>query len=249
MLSVGRLIDGKYEILKPLGEGGFGQVWLTKQSALDRLVAVKILSDTTFDEETTARFEREAKLLSKMSHPNIALFLGYGIWEGRRYTVLEYVEGETLFARLNKGKLSLEKTLAIGKHTAVAAVNTWFSYFQTCDLLNDRESASDAVLKAVHYAKIANPKSWNMTRHVTTCTAVNKFTVYKKSDEAVPILQQELPDIEKLPHDANTPGVAFYYRLMGCIYAAQDNKVEALRWLEKGLKTAIERQDAGLELR
>lgn len=121
MLTAGTLLDGKFEVVKPLGQGGFGEVFLARQQAFDRMVAVKTLRAQEVDEESDARFCREAKLLSMLSHPNIATFLGYGISDGVRYMVLEYIEGETLHNRISeRGQLTLQETLMVAKQVAGA---------------------------------------------------------------------------------------------------------------------------------
>lgn len=114
-ISAGVIVDGKFEVVKALGGGAFGQVLLAKQAGFDRLVAVKLLNDIDVDEEDKARFEREAKLLSLLKHPNIATFLGYGIWQGRAYTVLEYVPGETLGSKLSRGRVQMEEAVQLAK--------------------------------------------------------------------------------------------------------------------------------------
>lgn len=119
MLAVGAVIDGKYEILKRLGGGGFGEVFLARQAGFERGVAVKVLRGEV-DEETRGRFYREAKALSVLGHPNIATFLGYGMWEGVPYTVLEYVEGETLAERLARGQMRTGEAVVVAKEIAAA---------------------------------------------------------------------------------------------------------------------------------
>ena len=92
---------GPYEVLSPLGAGGMGEVYLARDSKLDREVAIKVLPDIlTRDAERVARFEREAKLLASLNHPNIAAIHGFDDSDGTRFLVMEYVEGETLAQRL-----------------------------------------------------------------------------------------------------------------------------------------------------
>lgn len=124
MFAAGTLIDGKFEVVKTLGTGGYGEVFLARQQGFDRMVALKILRTTCCDAESDARFFREAKLLSMLSHPNIATFLGYGVGDEIRYTVLEYIDGETLSERIStRGSLSLEETVAIAKQIASALIH------------------------------------------------------------------------------------------------------------------------------
>ena len=100
---------GPYEILSPIGAGGMGEVYLAKDSKLDRQVAIKVLPETmTRDKERVARFEREAKLLASLNHPNIAAIHGFDDSDGTRFLVMEYVEGETLGSHLITGPIAVE---------------------------------------------------------------------------------------------------------------------------------------------
>ena len=82
-----------YEILSPLGKGGMGEVWRARDSKLGREVAIKTLPEEfAKDEERLARFEREAKLLASLNHPNIATIHGLEEDDGTRFLVLELVE-------------------------------------------------------------------------------------------------------------------------------------------------------------
>ena len=84
---------GPYEILSPIGAGGMGEVYLAKDSKLDRQVAIKVLpAAMTRDKERVARFEREAKLLASLNHPNIAAIHGFDDSDGTRFLVMEYVD-------------------------------------------------------------------------------------------------------------------------------------------------------------
>jgi Tol biopolymer transport system component/tRNA A-37 threonylcarbamoyl transferase component Bud32 len=112
---------GPYEIVAPLGAGGMGEVWRARDPRLDRDVAIKALPDAfAADPERLARFEREAKLLASLSHPNVAGIHGLELAEGHRYLVLELVEGETLAARLARGPLPLDETMDVGRQIAAA---------------------------------------------------------------------------------------------------------------------------------
>ncbi len=119
-LSTGMKL-GPYEIVSPLGAGGMGEVYRARDSRLDRDVAIKVLPEAMArDPERVARFEREAKLLASLNHPNIALIHGFEEANGTRFLVLEYVEGGSLSQRLKKGALPVEETLEIGRQVAVA---------------------------------------------------------------------------------------------------------------------------------
>ena len=103
---------GPYEILSPLGVGGMGEVYLATDSKLDRKVAIKVLPELmTRDKERVARFEREAKLLASLNHPNIAAIHGFDDSDGTRFLVMEYVEGETLGSHLKNGPIAVEDAL------------------------------------------------------------------------------------------------------------------------------------------
>src|SRR5579863_8331729 len=103
---------GPYAILAAIGAGGMGEVYRAKDSKLDREVAIKILPEAfASDPERLVRFEREAKVLAALNHPNIAQI--YGVEE--RALVMELAEGETL-----KGPLPIETALAYARQIADA---------------------------------------------------------------------------------------------------------------------------------
>ena len=119
-LSAGTRI-GAYQIVGALGTGGMGEVYQARDTRLDRVVAIKALPEAfAHDPLRLARFEREAKLLASLAHPNIAGIHGIADSDGLPYLVLEYVSGETLAARLARGALSLEETLSVGSQIASA---------------------------------------------------------------------------------------------------------------------------------
>ena len=106
---------GPYEIQSPLGAGGMGEVYRARDTRLDRTVALKILpAHLAGHPDARSRFEREARTISSLNHPNICTLHDIGSQDGTTYLVMEYVEGETLEARLQKGPLPLKQALAYG---------------------------------------------------------------------------------------------------------------------------------------
>jgi eukaryotic-like serine/threonine-protein kinase len=105
---------GPYRVDRELGRGGMGIVFLAHDTRLDRPVALKALPEEfASDPERLARFEREARVLAQLHHPNVASIYGLEEAGGRRYLALEYVDGETLADRLARGPLPLHDTLAL----------------------------------------------------------------------------------------------------------------------------------------
>ena len=104
----------QFEALEFLGRGGMGMVYKARQKALDREVAIKVLaSEWQGDSGFAARFEREAKTLAQMSHPNIVTVHDFGEADGFFYIVMEYIDGVNLRSLLHEGKLAPEQALAI----------------------------------------------------------------------------------------------------------------------------------------
>ena len=113
-----RLADGQwlgpYQIIKHLGTGGMGEVYLATDSRLDRVVALKILSgELAQDKRRMQRFQREARIVSSLNHPNILTLYEFGEIESLHFLASEYVDGETLREYLNKKRLKLGEILDI----------------------------------------------------------------------------------------------------------------------------------------
>jgi eukaryotic-like serine/threonine-protein kinase len=112
---------GPYEIADALGAGGMGEVYRARDTRLDRTVAVKVLSTRLADRpDLHKRFEREARAISQLNHPNICTLHDVGCDSGTDYLVMEYLEGETLSHRLQRGPLAPELTLKYGIEIAAA---------------------------------------------------------------------------------------------------------------------------------
>src|SRR5208337_4972780 len=112
---------GPYEIVSQLGAGGMGEVYRARDTRLDREVAVKVLSGHFVSTPSLKeRFEREARTVSQLSHPNICRLYDVGSQDGSDYLVMECLEGETLADRLARGPLPLPEVLRYGAEIADA---------------------------------------------------------------------------------------------------------------------------------
>jgi Tol biopolymer transport system component len=117
-LSAGQRV-GPYEIVAPLGAGGMGEVYRARDTRLDRDVAVKVLPARLAESaEAFERFEREAKAVAALSHPNILAIHDFGTHEGTAYAVMELLEGETLRQRLAAGALPARKAVECAAQVA-----------------------------------------------------------------------------------------------------------------------------------
>jgi serine/threonine protein kinase len=106
---------GPYEIVAPLGAGGMGEVYRARDTRLERTVAIKVLPpELSSNVDRKQRFEREARTIPSLNHPNICGLYDVGSQDGLEFLVLEYVEGETLEKRLENGPVPTEILLRHG---------------------------------------------------------------------------------------------------------------------------------------
>src|SRR4026207_812751 len=112
---------GHYQILKKLGAGGMGEVYLAQDTRLGRRAALKILPDNVAsDNDRMSRFTREAKAASALNHPNVATIYDVGNANGTRFIAMEYVEGRTLAARIADSALAANEIIEIALQLADA---------------------------------------------------------------------------------------------------------------------------------
>jgi serine/threonine protein kinase len=112
---------GHYEITSQLGKGGMGEVYRAKDKVLGRDIAIKVLPEEfARDTDRVARFQREAKLLASLNHPNIASIYGLEESNGTHFLVMELIEGETLADRIKTGPISIEDSLKFALQIAQA---------------------------------------------------------------------------------------------------------------------------------
>src|ERR1051326_7996644 len=108
-----------YEITSHLGSGGMGDVYQATDTKLGRSVAIKFLPEAfSHDTERVARFQREARVLASLNHPNIAAIYGVEQIDSRHFLVMELVSGETLADRIKRGAIPIEEALSIGTQIA-----------------------------------------------------------------------------------------------------------------------------------
>jgi serine/threonine protein kinase len=120
MSMIGKTL-GTFECTSLLGKGGMGEVYKAKDQKLGRDVAIKVLPDEfAKDADRVARFQREAKLLASLNHPNIAAIHGLEESEGTHFLVLELIEGDTLADRLKRGAIPVEEALKLALQIAEA---------------------------------------------------------------------------------------------------------------------------------
>src|SRR3984893_8428767 len=121
MLSAGARL-GSYEVVAPIGAGGMGEVYQAHDTKLGRDVAIKVLPEAfAHDPERLSRFQREAKMLAALNHPNIATIHGLEQSNGTSFLVMELVSGETLAGRVKReGAVPIEEALTICKQIAEA---------------------------------------------------------------------------------------------------------------------------------
>jgi serine/threonine protein kinase len=111
---------GPYEIVAAIGAGGMGEVYRARDTKLGRDVAIKVLPEAfARDAERMARFQREAKVLASLSHPNIATIYGLEDSRGTHALVMELVEGPTLADRIKVGPISVDEVLRIALRRAL----------------------------------------------------------------------------------------------------------------------------------
>jgi eukaryotic-like serine/threonine-protein kinase len=113
---IGSLIEGRYKITEVMASGAMGAVYKAERIPVGKLVAIKFLhASFASDPEFQARFERETRVMSKLSHPNCVSVLDFGAHDGSPYLVMDYVDGGTLRTRLDKGPLPPLHALAVAR--------------------------------------------------------------------------------------------------------------------------------------
>src|SRR6267143_456114 len=184
---------GPYEIVAPLGSGGMGEVYRARDTRLDRIVAVKILpSHLSSNTALRQRFEQEAKAISSLNHPHICVLHDVGHQDGTDFLIMEYLEGETLAKRLEKGPLPLAQVLQYGVEIADALAKAHRQGIVHRDLKpgNIMITKSGAKLLDFGLAKAAAP----LATGATLSTAVTRATPVTQQGTIVGTFQYMSPE-------------------------------------------------------
>jgi serine/threonine-protein kinase len=116
---IGSLVDERYNILEAMASGSMGVVYKAERVPVGKIVAIKFLhAPFANDAEFLARFERETRVMSKLTHPNCVSVVDFGVWDGAPYLVMEYVSGTTLRALIDNGPLPPRRALALVRQIA-----------------------------------------------------------------------------------------------------------------------------------
>jgi serine/threonine protein kinase/Tol biopolymer transport system component len=168
---------GPYEILSPLGAGGMGEVYRARDTRLERTVAIKVLpANLTADPNLRQRLEREAKAVSKLSHPNICTLHDLGHQDGVDFLVMELVEGDTLEQRLLKGPLPPEQTLRFAAQIADALAKAHKLGITHRDLKPSNVMLAKAGAKLMDFGLAKDSGTAPLAEALTEMTAANRLT-------------------------------------------------------------------------
>jgi serine/threonine-protein kinase len=116
---IGSLVDERYRVIEAMASGSMGVVYKAERVPVGKLVAIKFLhAPFANDSEFLARFERETRVMSKLTHPNCVSVVDFGVWDGAPYLVMEYVSGTTLRALIDNGALPPRRALALIRQIA-----------------------------------------------------------------------------------------------------------------------------------
>jgi len=206
---------GPYEIQAPLGAGGMGEVYRARDTRLDRTVAIKILPTHLSDNpELKQRFEREARAISSLNHPNICHLYDIGSRNGIDFLVMEFLDGETLADRLHKGPLPLSELLKTGMQIAAALETAHTAGIVHRDLKpgNIMLTKSGAKLMDFGLAKPTTPggASAPLLSAAKTVSAANPISPLTTAGSVVGTIQYMSPEqIEGKNADARSDIFAF----------------------------------------
>jgi serine/threonine protein kinase len=116
---IGQLVDDRYKILGSMASGSMGAVYKAERVPVGKLVALKFLhASFAKDTEFQTRFERETRVMSKLSHPNCVSVVDFGVWQGAPYIAMEYVTGTTLRALIDRGPIPVGRALVLARQIA-----------------------------------------------------------------------------------------------------------------------------------
>lgn len=237
MITKGQKINGRYEIIRSIGEGGMANVYLGYDTILDRNVAIKVLrGDLSNDEKFVRRFQREALSASSLAHPNIVEMYDVGEDEGTYYIVMEYVEGKTLKQLLKKrGTLTLSEAIDIMSQLTDGMAHAHDSYIIHRDLKPQNIMIrDDGQIKITDFGIAMALNATQLTQTNSVMGSVHYLPPEQASGKGCTIKS-----------DIYSMGIIFYELLSGSLPFRGDNAVEiALKHMREPLPSLREENPA-----
>ena len=193
---------GPYEVVSLLGAGGMGEVYRARDTRLDRTVALKVLSKKiSTNTSARERFEREARAISALNHPNICTLFDVGTHEGTEYLVMELIDGESLADRLSKGAMPPELVARIGAAIAEALARAHRSGIVHRDLKPGNIILTKGGPKLLDFG-LARKATEELTTHDATTAIEKALTADGMILGTLPYMSPE--QLEGKPADART---------------------------------------------
>ena len=228
MLSKGQRINDRYEIIGTIGEGGMANVYLAKDVLLERQVAVKVLrGDLAGNEKFIRRFQREAKSVSDLSHPNIVEVYDVGEEDGQHYIVMEYIDGKTLKQLIQKrGSLTVPEVIDIMTQLTDGLAVAHDAYIIHRDLKPQNIMILDnGMIKITDFGIATSMNATSLTQTNSVMGSVH----YLPPEQAEGLSATTKSDIYSL-------GILMYELLTGSVPFKGDNAVEiALKQMKEKL--------------
>ena len=233
---------GPYEVVAPLGAGGFGEVYKARDTRLDRFVAIKLLSELLSDPSARQRFEREARMASALNHPHIVSVFDVGEFEGRQYLVTELVEGGTLHDWTEKRPRTWRDVVELlgGVADALAAAHD-------AGILHRDVKPDNILIAANGYAKLAD---FGLAKAGDRDTATRALTEQRTRDGVVvgTVAYMSPEQAAGQPADARSDiysfGLVLYETLAGHLPHGGPLPADAPPLLRAALEKALEKNPA-----
>lgn len=233
MITKGQKINGRYEIIRSIGEGGMANVYLGYDTILDRNVAIKVLrGDLSNDEKFVRRFQREALSASSLAHPNIVEMYDVGEDDGTYFIVMEYVDGKTLKQLLKKrGTLTLSEAIDIMSQLTDGMAHAHDSYIIHRDLKPQNIMIKDdGQIKITDFGIAMALNATQLTQTNSVMGSVHYLPPEQASGKGCTIKS-----------DIYSMGIIFYELLSGSLPFRGDNAVEiALKHMKEPLPSLRE---------
>jgi serine/threonine-protein kinase len=231
---VGELIAGRYELEKLVGSGGMSNVFRAHDRLLERTVALKILHEQyTQDDDYVERFRREARAVAQLAHPKIVTVIDRGEQEGRQFIVFEYIDGENLKERTNRGPLEVRDAILLSLQVARA-----LAFAHERGLVHRDVKPQNVLLNDEGQAKVTD---FGIARSLDVHGVTQTGTVLGTSDYIAP--EQARGQKVDPKTDIYSLGVVLYELLSGEVPYAGDNFVAvAMRHVNEPVPSVLARR-------